>query len=177
MKAGRVRPPGARGALLATLLLSTFAAAEAQEAPPGSGAGASTLEDAAWLAGCWRAESPDGRDAVEEIWMAPRGGLMVGMSRSVRGGEARGYEFLTIRSVEGTLVYHAEPSGQSPTNFPAREVGERRLEFVNPVHDFPRKIVYEGRSDGTLVATVFETVEARNPAFGVTYRPVECPGG
>jgi hypothetical protein len=68
------------GASLAALFpVSTLAA---QQAP--------ALEPAVWLAGCWAAVSPDGRNAAEEQWMAPRGGLMVGMSRTVRDGTARG---------------------------------------------------------------------------------------
>jgi hypothetical protein len=111
------------------------------------------------------------------MWMAPRGGLMVGMSRSIRHGRAGGYELATIRAdTAGRLVYHAVPSGQEPTDFPARSVGDGRLEFVNAEHDFPQKIVY-ARIDPDLVhAAVFGEVDGAEPAFLLPYRRVRCPG-
>lgn len=135
-----------------------------------------TLEGAAWLAGCWRAESPDGRNADEEQWMAPRGGLMVGMSRSIRGGEARGHELMTIRVEEGRLVYHAVPSGQVPTDFPASHAANGRLEFVNAEHDFPQKIVYTRSGHDRVEAAVFGEADGSEPAFVIPYERVRCTG-
>lgn len=121
--------PGA--GLLMLISVSGLAAQQAAEPAP-------ALESAAWLAGCWSAVSPDGQNAAEEQWMAPRGGLMVGMARSVRGGTARGYELLTLRVGEdGGLVYRAAPSGQTVTDFAGRSVRPGHLEFANAEHDFP----------------------------------------
>jgi hypothetical protein len=59
----------------------------------------------------------------------------------------------------GTL-YHAEPAGGTPTDF--REIhdpavapaaGERVYIWVNPSHDFPRRIVYRLAGD-RLTATI-----------------------
>lgn len=144
-------------------------AAPGGDEPPG-------LEAAAWLAGCWEARSADGTNTVEEQWMAPRGGLMLGLSRTVRDGRVRGHEFLSIREAGGPLVYHAVPSGQSPTNFPARSVEDDRLEFVNPVHDFPRKIVYSRTAPDSIRAMVFAEVEDDEPAFALPYGRIPCPG-
>jgi hypothetical protein len=86
----------------------------------------STNVDAAgWLAGCWAAGS--GGRVVEEQWMAPRGGLMIGMSRSIRDGTARGYEFVLIRHTEEGVVYAAHPSGQQPADFAAELMKEDRV--------------------------------------------------
>jgi len=133
------------------------------------------IEAAGWLAGCWEAASADGQDAAEEQWMAPRGGLMVGMGRSIRGGEASGYELATIRvGRDGLLVYHAEPAGQSPGDFPARSVEPGRLEFVNAEHDFPQKIVYVQMDENFVHAAVFGEVDGAEPAFLIPYRRVKC---
>ncbi len=95
--------------------------------------------------------------------MAPRGGMMVGMSRTVREGVARGYELATIRvGDDGRLVYHAEPSGQSPADFPAHSVEDGRLEFVNAEHDFPQKIIYSRSGRDAILAAVFG--KARTPS-------------
>lgn len=181
---------GLRAALGAVLLVALLVAgpdtARAQveaagpEAPKPAAAAAgpgadSGLAAAGWLAGCWLAQSPDGRNAAEEHWMTPRGGLMVGMSRTIRGGEARSYELLTIREEDGRLVYHAVPSGQAPTDFPARLVEDSRLEFVNSEHDFPRKIVYTRTGDDQIEAAVFGEVDGSVPAFVVPYERIGCP--
>lgn len=149
--------------------------AQANAAAADSDAADSPLDAAAWLAGCWRAESADGQNAAEEHWMAPRGGLMVGMSRSVRGGEARGHELLTIRVEDGRLVYHAVPSGQAATDFPARSAADGRLEFVNPAHDFPQKIVYTRSGSDRVEAAVFGAADDDEPAFAIPYERVRCP--
>src|SRR5687767_9122872 len=47
-----------------------------------------------WLSGCWSLNVPT--VTVEEQWMSPSGGVMLGVSRTVRGGAAREHEFLRI---------------------------------------------------------------------------------
>lgn len=162
------------GAVTALLLAGLPGMVRAQA--EGAGSGNAALEAAAWLAGCWSVESADGQTVAEEQWMAPRGGLMVGMSRTVRGGEARGYELMTIRVEAGTLVYHAVPSGQQPTDFRARRVENGRLEFVNSEHDFPQKIAYTRHGNDRVEAAVFGEAAGSEPAFTLSYQRVSCPG-
>jgi len=160
-------------ALSACLLLASAPAHAQTNSVPGPAG----IERAAWLAGCWKAASADGRNAVEEQWMSPGGGLMVGMSRTIREGEARGYELVTIRSdAEGHLIYHAEPSGQSPTDFHDRSTEAGRLVFVNGDHDFPKKIVYVRMAKDFVHAAVFAEVDGADPAFLIPYRRTGCPG-
>lgn len=166
------------GVVVAALLagLPGVVRAQSAAAPEGTPSETAVLDAAAWLAGCWRAESPDGQHVAEEQWMAPRGGLMVGMARTVRGGEVRGYELLTIRVEDGTPVYHAVPSGQQPTDFRARRVDDRRLEFVNSEHDFPQKIAYTRHGDDRAEAAVFDEADGSEPAFVISYHRVSCTG-
>src|SRR3546814_13239494 len=55
---------------------------------------AATVDDLAWLAGGWASDA-DGR-RTEESWRAPRGGMMIGHSRSGRGGVLSESEFVRI---------------------------------------------------------------------------------
>ena len=168
-----------RGACVAGLVMTLSSSTLAGQQAPGTArddARAATLAPAAWLAGCWEAASATGRSITEEQWMPPSGGLMVGMSRSVRDGTARGYELLTIRAGDdGGLVYRAAPSGQAVTDFPARAIEPGRLEFVNAEHDFPKKIVYTRLDESLTEAAVFGEVDASEPAFTLRYRGVSCP--
>ena len=65
----------------------------------------------AWLAGHWRLEK--GGRVIDEHWMAPAGGVMLGMGRTVSKGKELEHEFLQIREgPDGVLYYVAQPSGQ-----------------------------------------------------------------
>lgn len=124
---------------------STFADAHAQPADP--------LSHAAWLAGCWAAE---GKDAgSQENWMAPVGGTMIGMSRTVRAGKTIEFEFIRISTnSEGQLAYTATPSGQREATFVARSIGAGELVFENPAHDFPQRIIYRRTGEQTFLARI-----------------------
>ena len=160
-----------RAALLAVLLGALPPAAAAQAggelgaAEPSGGApaaespvadtlpsGAVSVADLAWLAGSWGFEE-DGR-RYEEHWTAPDGGTMLGMSRTVAGGRTVAHEFLRIDERDGRLVYTAWPSGQATASFTSVEVEAGRVVFENPAHDFPTRVIYERRPDGSVLARV-----------------------
>ncbi len=130
------------------------------------------ISDAGWLSGCWVTSSE--KRVTEETWMAPAGGMMLGMSRSVTDGVATGYEFLVLRVIEGRLVYSAHPSGQQPTDFRATSISSAMLRFENPSHDFPKRIDYVRVSRDSLVARVFAETQSPVPAFEVRYQGVKC---
>ena len=133
-------------ALLGVALLSTSAHAKAPAAQP-------TLQDFAWLAGHWRIEQADRQ--VDEQWMAPAGGLMMGMARNVQGGQVREYEFTLLRQESnGDIFYIASPSKQSETSFKLTSLSGGAAVFENPQHDFPKKILYARQADGSLLAAI-----------------------
>jgi len=106
--------------------------------------------------------------------MEPEGGLMVGMSRTVRGGVATGYEFVMLQRKDGRLTYSAHPSGQAPADFQATEVSRERMHFENPEHDFPRAIQYERTSPDSLTARVYGEIGVVEPAFVLRYARRVC---
>jgi len=60
-----------------------------------------TLSAVAWLEGAWLGDGLGG--VSEEIWSAPRGGVMMGMYRSLRDGKPVFYEFMQFVEAEGTI--------------------------------------------------------------------------
>lgn len=128
----------------------------------------------AWLGGCWALERDGLR--VEEQWMAPEGGLMLGMSRTVRQGSAAEWEFLLIRRDGEDLVLVASPSGQATTSFRLASQTRDEIVFANPDHDFPQRIAYRLGSDGALTARVEGTLEGSLKGLDFPYRSVPCPG-
>jgi hypothetical protein len=103
-----------------------------------------------WMTGHWSANS--GGSDVEEIWIAPRAGLMLGMNRTVSKDRAQ-FEFIRIEATKDGVFYVAQPGGRPPTRFKLVESGASRVVFANPEHDFPKRILYELR-DGKLCARV-----------------------
>lgn len=135
------------GALLLAGLLS-LGSLVAQETKP-----VATLERLAWLAGSWRMEKA-GR-LTDEQWMAPGGGVMLGMSRTVAKGRVVEHEFLQVRvGPGGELFYIAQPSGQKEAAFKALSQTDTEVVFENREHDFPQVIGYRLNPDGTLSAWI-----------------------
>jgi hypothetical protein len=166
-RSGVLRPAGLLVALVAaSVFLGSPLVALAQ------GDVGSDVDSAAWLSGCWVTSAGGVRS--EEVWMAPAGGLMVGMGRNVRGDVATGYEFLLLQRKEGRLTYSAYPSGQDPADFPATEVSTRRLRFENAQHDFPQAIEYERTSPDSLTAKVYGEVGSAEPAFVLRFARRSC---
>lgn len=131
------------------LLNLAWVAAPAQEQTPP----VATVDRLAWLAGDWRMEKA-GR-VVDEHWMAPAGGVMLGMSRTVAKGKVVEHEFIQIRVGPGReLFFVAQPSRQKEAAFQAIAQTDTEIVFENKEHDFPQTIGYRLNPDGSLFAWV-----------------------
>lgn len=114
------------------------------------GAAEFSLDDLRWMAGHWRG-SVDGVE-MEEVWLAPRAGVMLGMHRDAKATRAS-FEFIRIATTPEGIVYFAQPAGRPPTPFRLMESTTTRAVFANPEHDFPQRIIY-WLEDGRLCARV-----------------------
>lgn len=106
--------------------------------------------------------------------MSPRGGTMLGMSRTVRGDSLIEFEHLQILDRSGHLTYHAEPSGQPPADFVASTVTDTLVVFENPEHDFPQRIIYRRRGTDTLVARIEGTRNGQTRGIDFPYTRMTC---
>lgn len=132
---------------LVTVLALAASPSLAQSPPPGS------VEQLAWMAGCWGGEEKG--TASEECWLAPKGGIMLGLHRDTRASRPGAFfEFLRIAPHEGGLAYLAQPRGQAPTAFKLTSATDREVVFENPAHDFPKRIRYWLDEKGRLHARV-----------------------
>ena len=108
------------------------------------------LADLAWMTGHWAA-TIDGVE-MEEVWLAPRGGMLVGMHRDI-SKKRTSFEYQRIAETKDGIVYFAQPGGQPPTPFRLTSVSGHHVVFANPEHDFPKRIIY-WLKDGKLCARV-----------------------
>ncbi|MBW8297200.1 DUF6265 family protein [Sphingopyxis sp.] len=128
-------------------ILAMAAAAVLAAASP-----AATVDDLAWLAGRWSRE--EGERWTEESWTAPRGGVMLGHSRSGRGDSLRDFEFLRVQAgADGIPAYIAQPGGGAPVAFRLVRRDATSASFENVLHDYPQRIQY-ARDGETLTATI-----------------------
>lgn len=113
------------------------------------------IEDLNWLTGVWvGARGRTGTTAIEERWIPPAGGAMLGLSRTVSAGKMSGFEYMRIVERGEGIVYIAQPGGGQPTEFVLTELGDQRAVFDNPRHDFPQRIVYELTNERQLRAII-----------------------
>lgn len=132
----------------------------------------SGVERLAWLQGCWTAASP--RGVIEELWTAPRGGSMLGLSRTVRDERMVAYELVVVREQGAQLAYQAHPSGQPSAVFLSRAISDSAVRFENLQHDFPQRIGYErGRGD-SLLAWIEGGVGDKARRIDFRYRRARC---
>lgn len=120
------------------------------------------IESLHWLAGSWVSADPDGPRTVEH-WLAPDGGTMLGINRTVAGDRTVFFEYLRIEVEDGgPLVYLASPKGRHPpTRFARVDQGPQWIAFENPTHDFPQRIEY--RRAGTQLTMTISGQEQGQP--------------
>lgn len=132
------------------------------------------LADVQWLQGCWIATSA--RGTIEENWTAPRGGTMIGVSRTVRGDSLAEYELVILRQRDSTLEYEAHPARQPVATFTARTASGSGVVFENPMHDFPQRVGYRRVSADSLVAYIEGTMQGRARRIEFPYVRTVCAG-
>ena len=155
--------------LLALLVFGTVPQGQATLGGP-NGPG---LEGLAWISGCWEGRSED--RVYTEQWMKPAGGLMLGMSRTIRGGKAFEFEFLQIREDASTVSYVAKPPGQAEASFKRIRQSDREVVFENLQHDFPQRILYRLQTDGSLLARIEGKANGQERAVDFPMKRVSCP--
>jgi hypothetical protein len=143
-----------RYVLIAAASLSASAWAQAPNAQ---------VADLGWLSGSWVSETRQGW--TEEMWMAPRGGVMLGVNRSGKSERASGFEYMRIAAdTSGRVSFWASPAGKAAVPFRLISSGPREAVFENLKNDYPTRIVYR-RSGSTLVGTISGTGGANSMSW------------
>ena len=132
-----------------------------------------TINDLAWLAGCWEANMRGNQ--VNEQWMKPAGGTMLGMARTVTMGKTIEFEFTQIREdKDGAIYYIAKPSSQAEASFKLVKLEQKEAVFENLQHDFPQRIIYRQESDGSLFARVEANDKGKIRGLDYPYKRAKC---
>ncbi|MGA0610138.1 DUF6265 family protein [Caldimonas sp. KR1-144] len=158
-------------AALACAISAATGVAAAADAP-------GRVQQLGWLAGCWQLErrTERGPRIVDEQWMAPSGGALLGSSRTVSAGVLVDFEHMLIREEGGGLVFTARPARQPEASFRAIEIADGAVVFENREHDFPQRVIYRRGADGRLDARIEGVLGGQPRAIDFPYRRVACPG-
>ncbi|KQY30882.1 hypothetical protein ASD21_07350 [Caulobacter sp. Root1455] len=130
-----------------------------------------TIDQMAWLKGCWIQTKPGG--VVEERWMGPGGGVMLGMGRTLKDGKLRDYEFTRIVEADGSLAYMAEPSGQEKATFPLKSLTPEMAVFENPAHDFPQRVIYRRLGADEIIGRIEGQIGGQARSVDFPYKRCE----
>ena len=151
--------------LVTSLLVCLSSVGSAQER--------ASVEDLAWLAGCWASDG--GEAGSGEQWTVPAGRTLLGVSRTVQNSRTVAHEFLQIRETEaGEIAYIAQPSGQTEATFLMVRLAEREVVFENPDHDFPQRIIYHLDDEANLAARIEGEVEGEVRTVDFSMTRVDC---
>ncbi len=107
------------------------------------------------LIGRWESTAADTHQ-IEE-WSRAEGENLRGKGYVVELGDTVFIEFLSIVKFDSIAVYKAQISDQNNgevIEFRRTAQGEDFIEFSNPGHDFPKKIVYRLQGDTALQAYI-----------------------
>jgi hypothetical protein len=130
------------------------------------------IQQLSWLAGCWQQLTSTGATS-DEIWMAPEGEMMLGMSRTVARGRVVEYEFMRIHSDGDSITFSATLPKQSETAFRMIEMDRRSVVFENRAHDFPQRVIYHLDGD-TLTGRIEGTQNGKPRSVDYPMRRTAC---
>jgi hypothetical protein len=130
----------------------------------------------AWLEGCWAGERGPAR--FQEIWVAVTADLMLGMGMTTEPSKPTEFEFVRIETRAGKPAYVAQPQGVPPTVFDlsAPQSGADSAIFVNPAHDFPKRVGYR-RVDASSILAFIDGGDTGTGRMEFPMTRVACPGG
>ncbi len=160
--------------LLAVLLVAVptvepaGAGARTSSAAPGSAAPVlasdsapsvqTTLADFAWLEGKWRGDW--GPRVAEQVWMAPRAGVMVGLFRVAEGDKTLVVELVSLVEQPDTIEFHLRhftPSlapweTSAPAVLQLTAVDAKKAVFENPASGEPKRVIFRRLDADTYVS-------------------------
>lgn len=162
--------------VLALVLAPVLPASSPGAGEPAPARPAQTLDTVAWLAGSWQGSI--GGDALEESWLPPAGGAMVGLHRWLKGGEVYLYELMSFEETEEGLVLKIKHFGpglvgreekEESILFDLVEAADGRSVFAERDDEQERtRLTYRPEGEDGMVV-IFEEERAGKPV-SLTFR-------
>jgi hypothetical protein len=156
------------GRAIVTACMAAAGSATAADAPP------ARIADFGFMAGCW--QGGDAQSSMEEVWMRPAGGSMMGTSRVLAGGKTVFSEFVEVAEKPAGLVMTvALGIGKPGVPFTRIAAGPDEVVFENPAHDFPQRIRYRRQSETAVLARIEGVEKGQAKGEDYPFKKVACP--
>jgi hypothetical protein len=156
-------------------------AGRAQTPPAAPAPAKATIDQVAWISGPWSGKLND--RAIEQHWMAPLGGSMVGMYRSIRDHKATLYELLAIETEgEGLAlrIKHFAPGAglvsqeakDESANHTLVRVEDRKAVFEAVTPNGPVRVTFTSPDPATLTIVVERQRDGKPVSTDFNYKRV-----
>jgi Domain of unknown function (DUF6265) len=134
-------------AIVFVLLLSGFV--------PGTAGKKKTFKQLYMLEGVWRMQTKNG--AIHEVWRKVSKHYLSSTGFFVKGKDTIVTERVSLQNLEKGIYYTStveEQNNRRPVSFKLTSSNGSVFTFENPLHDFPRRIVYELVNNDSLHAWI-----------------------
>ena len=107
--------------------------------------------------------------------MRPAAGTMMGLARNLKGDRTTFIEFTLINEKNGVLgmTVQLKLAGEK-TRFTVQRLRAGEVIFVNPVHDFPQRILYRAQGKNRLFARVEGVAKGKAMSEEFPMKRVSC---
>lgn len=141
--------------------------------PQRSSSAPGALEKLVPLAGCWFGRN--GKIEFREHWMRPAGNVMMGMGRTMSEGKVIGHEAMRLEvDAQGVVTFIAKPAGQNEGQFKLESTEGDRFVFARAGEEFPTRVIYLLKADGTLEARIEGKQSGRDARVEFPMRRASC---
>jgi Domain of unknown function (DUF6265) len=152
---------------------SVPAGATARPAPVVA-AGKNTVDAYGWLVGCWQAKAARDGSTINEIWLSPRGGSLMGIGQTYLDGKTPGWEAMRMYNEGEAVKLWLRPAQRNELTLNLEEAGDAYVGFTFKEGETTTKLRYERKSATEMIATFrLEQGENRRGA-DFAFTKVEC---
>ena len=111
------------------------------------------FEKLSWIVDSWI--SQQGESITHENWTRLNDTVYSGESHTIKDGDTVFTEQLKIEKIGEDIFYTAAVAhNPGPVSFKLVELENNKAVFGNPEHDFPNRIIYMLKDDGSLYARI-----------------------
>ena len=130
------------------------------------------LKSLDWLIGTWKRET--NRGITIEKWTKVSDYTFEGESFTIQNGDTTFAEYLRLLQF-GTEIFYTPKVAHNkyPVPFKLTKADENGFTFEHSEHDFPQRIIYKHKKDGSLHARIEGTRNGKESGVDFYFRKVE----
>jgi hypothetical protein len=145
-------------ATLASITLTAATQAQVPASPPPAplpviAAGKNTVDGLTWMTGCWQTKSARDGSTSNEIWLAARGGSMLGIGQTYGDNKSLSWEAMRIYEEGASVKLWLRPGHRKELTLTLEAAGDGFAAFSAVQEDTTTRLRYERKSASEMAAT------------------------